>query len=182
MAKKRVATSNHWKSWCTAKIICLSKFQKKLYHFKLKYWNFQQARARTLNLGVRCKKWCNWTSVVGSWIRLLVVLGIRLHPKTSDSATLATTSCTRMVLSCKLVMIFHLQNRNFRKQCWHISGRWWTTQQKGWLMPWLNVYTENVRLRILLPARRTAATFVSRRLFRLISWAHREFAASLTPV
>ena len=43
------------------------------------------------NLGVLCKKWSNWTSGVGVgqkiWLRLLVLLGIRLrlHLKTSDS-------------------------------------------------------------------------------------------------
>jgi len=45
------------------------------------------------NLRVWCKKWSNWASGVGYkiWIRLLLLLGIRLrlwlHPKTSDSAT-----------------------------------------------------------------------------------------------
>ena len=39
------------------------------------------------NLGVCCKKWSNWTFGVGQKIRLRLplLLGIRLHPKTSDS-------------------------------------------------------------------------------------------------
>ena len=35
-----------------------------------------------------CKKWFNWTSGVGQKIRLILLLGIRLHPKTSDSLRL----------------------------------------------------------------------------------------------
>jgi len=31
--KNFVATSNQWKSWCTARILCFNKFRKKLHHF-----------------------------------------------------------------------------------------------------------------------------------------------------
>jgi len=37
---------------------------------------------------VWCKKWSNWTSGVGEKIRLPVLSGIRLRPKTSDSLRL----------------------------------------------------------------------------------------------
>jgi len=44
------------------------------------------------NLGVRCKKWSNLTSGVGKniWLRrrLVVLLGIRLQPKTADPSQL----------------------------------------------------------------------------------------------
>ena len=55
------------------------KFQKKLYYFN-----------RNIQLGVQCEKWSNWPSGVGQKIllRLPVLLGIRLHPKTSASLRL----------------------------------------------------------------------------------------------
>jgi len=42
------------------------------------------------NLGVWCKKWSNWTSGVGQKkrLRLPVLLGIRLQPKTCGSLRL----------------------------------------------------------------------------------------------
>ena len=87
MAKKRVSIGNQWKLWCTARILCFNKsFKTKLYHFKLKCWNFQQAQVRTPDFKVQCKEWFNWTFGVGKKrLRLLVFLVIRLQPKTSDT-------------------------------------------------------------------------------------------------
>jgi len=53
-----VATSNKWKWWYTAKNLHFNKTFKKTVPI-------QQARVRNNNLGVRCKKWFNWTSGVG---------------------------------------------------------------------------------------------------------------------
>jgi len=63
---------------------------------------------RTISIGIPnfrvwCKRWSNWTSGVGQKIWLPVLLGIRLHPKTSDSLWLrnsgfnliATLSCSK---------------------------------------------------------------------------------------
>ena len=63
------------------RILCFNKVSKEivLYHFN-----------RIPNLGVWYKKWSNWTTGVGQKIRLrhLVLLEIRLRPKTSDSLRL----------------------------------------------------------------------------------------------
>jgi len=49
-----VATSNQWKSWCAARIICFNKDSKEI-------GPFQQARVRIPNIGLRCKKCFIWT-------------------------------------------------------------------------------------------------------------------------
>ena len=53
------------------------KFSKESYHFN------RNSQIRSV-----MQKWSNWTSGVGQKIRLLVLLGIRLHSKTSDSLRL----------------------------------------------------------------------------------------------
>ena len=60
---------------------------------------------RIPNLGVWCKKWSNWTSGVRAgqkiWLLLPVLLGIWLHPKTSDSLQFWLRNCaTKWLQQC----------------------------------------------------------------------------------
>jgi len=53
-----VATSDQWKSWCTARIICFNK----------SFIRNCTTSTGTSNLEVLCQKWFDWTSGVGvSW-------------------------------------------------------------------------------------------------------------------
>jgi len=76
-----VSISNQWKSWYRSKFCFTKSFER-----------YRIISTGIPSLGVWCKKWSNWTSGVGQKIRLLVLLGIRLHPKTSDSATVMAAS------------------------------------------------------------------------------------------
>ena len=94
-----VATSNQAKSWYKATIL---------------YFNKSFKRNCTIStgipsLGVQCKKWFNWTSGVGFGqkirLRLLVLLGIRLHPKTSDFLRLRHRLCNLIAIQTFFVSI-----------------------------------------------------------------------------
>jgi len=79
-----VATSNQWKSWCTARIICFNKIFKRNCTISTGFPNFRGW----------CKKYSIWLPESDKiiWLRhrLLVLVGIRLPLWLQPKTTLAT--------------------------------------------------------------------------------------------
>jgi len=63
---------------------------------------------------VWCKKWSNCASGVGQKVRLPVLLGIRFHPKTCGSATLAVTVQKKSLMDRRIRSLETL------------NSQWWT--------------------------------------------------------
>jgi len=72
-----VATNNQWKSWFTARIMFQQKFQKKLHHLNR---NSQLRSVKNDPIGFSESE-----SDKKIRLRILELLGIRVHSKTSDS-------------------------------------------------------------------------------------------------
>jgi len=82
-----VATSNQWKSWHTARILCFNKNFKRNCTIStgISDWGVWCKKVIRLNFRSRESDKKIW---LRHWLWLLVWLAIRLHPKTSDSLRL----------------------------------------------------------------------------------------------
>jgi len=104
---------NQWKSWCTARNLCFNKkFQKKLYHFNR---NSQLGSViyKMIQLDIRSRNKIR--------LRLVVLLGIRLHPKTSDSAILLRRARLDMVTPNRIAG----WTQPNKQDCWLVLGVDW---------------------------------------------------------